>query len=501
MTFHELTRATEAVASGLEGRGLGPNDRVFLFVPMSPWLYVSLFGVLRLGAVAIFLDSWARKEQLALCADQVDPKGFIGPEIAHRLVAQEPAFAGVDVAVRVGPGNAGSVSLEELMTAGGRRPIEPVEPASSALVTFTTGSSGVPKGADRTHRFLTAQHAALDANIPYRPDDVDLPVFPVFSLNNLAAGVTTVLPNIDLAQPTEDDGERLVAQLEGLEVTCSTLSPWLLRAVTAVASEHEPLRRLRRVVTGGAPIGLKDVRAFETAFPDTELHILYGSTEVEPIAHLIASEMPAEEAGGVCLGDPSSELEIKFVDSHRGPIALGSQGWAPWERDPGEGGELLVSGAHVCPGYFRNPDAFARAKVVDSRGRVWHRTGDVCRLDRDGRLWMLGRVHNAVQRAGHLLFPVEPELLMKELPFVERAAYVGVPHPELGEAAYAVFTVADGRAEEDMERTVRGVLTDRGFPVDEVVATTHIPMDPRHHSKVDADALRTQLAEGRGGTA
>lgn len=499
MTFHELSRATGAVASGLEGRGLGPGDCVFLFVPMSPWLYVSLFGVLRLGAVAIFLDSWARKEQLALCAEQVDPKGFIGPEIAHRLVAEEPAFGGVEVAVRVGPGEAGSVSLETLMAGGGRRPIEPVELASSALVTFTTGSSGVPKGADRTHRFLTAQHAALDANIPYRADDVDLPVFPVFSLNNLAAGVTTVLPDIDLAQPTEEDGARLVAQLEGLEVTCSTLSPWLLRAVTAAAAEREPLPRLRRVVTGGAPIGLADVRAFERAFPDAELHILYGSTEVEPIAHLLASEMPTEEAGGVCLGDPSAELRTKFVRPHRGPIALGPQGWAPWERDPIEGGELLVSGAHVCPGYFRNPGAFARAKVVDSTGRVWHRTGDVCRLDGDGRLWMLGRVHNALQRAGRLLFPVEPELLMKELPFVERAAYVGVPDAELGEAAYAVFTVADGRSEEHMERTVRGVLTDRGIPVDEVVAAKHIPMDPRHHSKVDADALRTELTEGHGG--
>lgn len=502
MSFQELTEASSAVAAGLEEGGVSPGDRVFLFVPMSPFLYVSLFGVLRLGAVAVFLDSWARREQLAECAGQVDPKAFIGPEAAHQLVAGAQAFAGVSVAVRVGAGESGSVALEALIERGGSRPVEPVLPDTSALVTFTTGSSGVPKGADRTHGFLAAQHAALATAIPYAPDDVDLPVFPVFSLNNLAAGVTTVLPDIDLAHPSPEDGARLAAQLQELDATCATLSPSLLRAViAAVPAVSDGLGRLRRVVTGGAPISLRDVRDFERALPDSELHILYGSTEVEPVAHLVGSEMPGEEGGGVCLGTPSPELELKFVRPHRDAITLGGNGWAGWEVDPEQGGELLVSGAHVCPGYFRNPEAFARAKVVDPDGVVWHRTGDICRVDDRGRLWMLGRVHNAVHRGGRLLFPVEPELLMKGLSFVEHAAYVGIPDPELGEAAWAVFTPAPGmeapgRGAPDMEGRVRAALEAKGIPVDRVVRADHIPLDPRHHSKVDADALRRQLEGG-----
>ena len=99
-------------------------------------------------------------------------------------------------------------SLAELVAARQDRPLEPVRGEDPALITFTTGSSGRPKGAERSHRFLCAQHLALDREIPYRPDDIDLPVFPVFALNNLAGGVATVLPAIDLAATLRNNAPR-----------------------------------------------------------------------------------------------------------------------------------------------------------------------------------------------------------------------------------------------------------------------------------------------------
>lgn len=494
MTYAELSRAAEAVATGLRRQGLGPGDRVFVFVPMSAELYVTLFGVLRLGAIAVFLDSWARRDQLAECARQVSPRGFVGPEPAHAMIRDVPALRVADVAVRVGPGTVGTVSLEELTNGAASHPVAPVRPTDSALVTFTTGSSGVPKGADRTHGFLMAQHEALSDEIAYRPDDVDLPVFPVFSLNNLASGVTTVLPDLDLAAPNAGDGDRLLRQMRDVGVTCSTLSPSLLRGVTAAAARTGAPGLLRRVVTGGAPVTRDDAQGFTRAFPKSALHILYGSTEVEPIAHLRWDEMPPRSGTGVCLGTPSRALTLRFIRPTRESVQLGGHGWAPWEVDPGLAGELLVAGPHVCPGYFNNPEAFRRAKVVDADGRAWHRTGDVCRQDAQGRLWMLGRVHNAIRRGGTLLFPVEAEATMGRLPFVGRAAYLGVPHVELGEAAWAVFTCVDGaRAPIDAAETVRARLLDVGIPVDRALRVQEIPMDPRHHSKVDVDALRSTL--------
>lgn len=188
MSWGELVARTSAVAAGLRRLGLAPGDRVFLFVPMSPELYVAMFAVERVGAIAVFLDSWARREQLGLCAHATEPRALIAPEAAFPLFDATPEFRDVALRIVAGPRRgAGTATLQELVDGGGDSPIEPREPGDTALITFTTGSSGVPKGADRTHAFLASQHRALDRCLPYAESDLDLPTFPIFALNDLAA--------------------------------------------------------------------------------------------------------------------------------------------------------------------------------------------------------------------------------------------------------------------------------------------------------------------------
>jgi len=502
MTYGALAERVESAAAGLARLGLAFGDRAFVFVPMSPELYVAMFAVQRLGAIAVFLDSWARRDQLGLCAKQVEPRAFIGPEPAFALIKGVPELEAAPVRIVVGP-HAGMYSAElgALAAAGGRVPVAPVEREHTALVTFTTGSSGMPKGANRTHRFLAAQHRALDRCLPYGPGDVDLPVFPIFSLNNIAGGVTTVLPAVDLARPDSSDGALLAAQIRATGATCCTLSPSLLRGVSAAAGRPgAELRGLRRAATGGAPVTTDDVIALAAAAPTAELHILYGSTEVEPIAHLVASEMPpgSEDAEGVCVGRLAHGLDARLLRLERGPVALGPKGWAEWEAPTGGFGELVVAGDHVCRDYYRSPEAFRAAKILDADGRVWHRTGDVCRFDAAGRLWVGGRVHNAICRAGQTLLPVRPEFLMKRLPFVRDAAYLGLPDAKLGERAAAAFSLRPGPAPADPAGEVRGALAAAGVVCDEAVQLEAIPLDPRHHSKVEYARLREQILSVKG---
>lgn len=309
-------------------------------------------------------------------------------------------------------------------------------------------------------------------------------------------GVTTVIPAIDLARPADDDGHVLAAQIRATGATCATFSPSLLLAVARAAiAEGRPLDTLRRVATGGAPVSRDDVAFFRRAAPRAEVHILYGSTEVEPIAHLVDSEMPAEAGHeGVCVGRIAEGLDHRLLRIHRGEVALGPDGWAPWAPTC-EAGELIVAGEHVCGGYWRNDDAFRAAKVIGPDGRVWHRTGDLCRFDGQGRLWMVGRVHNAILRGGQVLFPVRPEVAMRKLPFVLAAGYVGLPDAALGERAVAAFAVREGAAPQDSVAAVRAALDAAGVVADEVVEVPEIPLDPRHHSKVEVAALRKLLLE------
>lgn len=500
VTYKDLVGKINAVSGGLKNLGIGKGDRVIIFVPLSVEFYVTMFAVQRLGAIAVFLDSWARKDHLGVCAQVVGPKAMISFEKAFELCAAVPELANIQIKVVVGPHEKNyAADLESLLKSATIAEIEPVESSDTALITFTTGSSGVPKGANRTHRFLAAQHSALDKELPYNEEDRDLPVFPIFSLNNLAGGVTTILPAIDLAAPSDKDAAIIINQLFSANITCCTVSPSIFVNIAEHCRKNKiTLSKLRRVVTGGAPVSKDNVRDFKAIASAAEILVLYGSTEVEPIAHIEAKEMLSDEAKrqGVNVGRISEDLEYKFIKIWRKNVELTARGWQEWEVENGKPGELVVSGAHVCENYYNNVEAFKSTKIKEVNGKIWHRTGDVGVLDEQGRLWLVGRVHNTIVRANEYLFPVHAEILLKRLDFVRQAAFLGIEDSRLGEKACAAFSLKEGFNPENVEQyaqDIKSLFSENKIPVDEVRLVSEIPMDPRHHSKVEYSKLRETL--------
>jgi acyl-CoA synthetase (AMP-forming)/AMP-acid ligase II len=270
-----------------------------------------------------------------------------------------------------------------------------------------------------------------------------------------------------------------------------------------VETGGRPPPRLRRILTGGAPVSDSQLRRWRRVFPDTEIVVVYGSTEAEPVAHLPAEErLAAGRSGGpgVCAGPLSDRLKSRIVRIERGPIdltALAAGGWPAWELPPGAIGELVVSGEHVCRGYFRAPEADRANKIVEPSGRVWHRMGDTGYLDDRGRFWLVGRVHTTILRRGepvHAL-PVE-QAARGDDPRVRRVAAVGLADPELGERVVVVVEAAAGEAEA-VRDAVAGRLAAAGHPVDELLVTGRpLPLDPRHRSKVDVGRLRRLVERG-----
>lgn len=500
ITYKDLVGKINAVSGGLKKIGIGKGDRVIIFVPLSVELYVTMFAVQRLGAIAVFLDSWARKDHLGVCAQVVAPKAMISFEKAFQLCAAVPELANIQVKVVVGPHEMNYISdLESLLKSPRQADIEPVESNDTALITFTTGSSGVPKGANRTHKFLAAQHRALDKEIPYQEDDRDLPVFPIFSLNNLAGGVTTILPAIDLAAPSDKDAAIIINQFFSANITCCTVSPSIFVNIAEYCRKNQIiLKNLRRIVTGGAPVSKDNIKNFKAIAPTAEILVLYGSTEVEPIAHIEANEMLQDESEreGVNVGRISEDLDYKFIKISRKNVEISEKGWQEWEVEKGKAGELIVSGAHVCENYYNNLEAFKATKIKEATGKIWHRTGDVGILDERGRLWLVGRVHNTIVRENEYLFPVHSEILLKRLDFVRQAAFLGIEDVKLGEKAFAVFSLKEGFKPENIEKyvaAIRNILGENKIPVDEVKIVKEIPMDPRHHSKVEYSKLKEMI--------
>ena len=487
MTFGELADAVARAGGRLRGRGLRPGDRALLFVPMSIDLYVWLLGVLHAGGTAVFVDAWAGRRRLKQAVAAAAPRAFVGSPRAQLLRLWVPSLRRIPIRLL-------AARFDSRSDVGASDPGHGpavVDPESPALVTFTTGTTGRPKAAARSHAFLWAQHRVLAGHLGAVEGDVDMPTLPVFVLNNLALGVTTVIPAVDPRRPHLADPAAVLAQMRDEGVTTTSGSP----AFYDRLSGHGTLP-VRALHTGGAPVFPPlAARLIEAA--EGRVTVLYGSTEAEPIAAIDAAGLleAAREpgAGGVCAGAPVPEIDWKIIRPVDGPVALGpggTGGWAALEVEPGEAGELVVAGPHVLRGYLDDPTAEAASKIRDG-DRVWHRTGDGARFD-GRRLWLMGRVSERVERDGRRWWSMAVEARALAVEGVAMAAYLAVD----GTAVLCVEPGGVGTAiPPGLEARLREAVAPA--PVDRVHVLDALPRDPRHASRVDAGALRERLARRR----
>lgn len=500
VTFARLWERIDRASVGLRRLGLGPGERAIVMIPMSIDLYVALLAILKNGAVAVFVDPWIGWRQIAAFAAFAEPRAYAGIPKSHLLRLFSGGLRSIPLTIttgrRLGPWPARR-TLAELESAPGDGYVHAVEADDPALITFTSGSSGEPKGANRTHRFLLAQHRALAAEFPAESADVDMPMFPVFALNNLASGVPSVVPEMDFRRVDQVDGAVLLRQMKTHGVTTCTASPPFFDRLTAEVERtgHPPAGpALRRILTGGAPVSDAQLAAWRRALPETEILVVYGSTEAEPVAHLTAEERLSARSAlrGFCVGHPSERVRTRVIRIQEGPVELGETGWEEWELPPGEIGELVVAGEHVCRDYYRNPGAVRENKIAEGSagGSVWHRMGDTGYFDAEGRFWIAGRVHSTIRRGEALIHPQLVEQAARgEDPRVWRVAAVGLPDPELGERVVLVV-----ETEAEIRGEIEARLRAAGVTVDEIRLTREpLPVDPRHNSKIDYGRLRSAL--------
>jgi olefin beta-lactone synthetase len=526
VSFGQMADRVAHASQLLRQRGLGAGDRAVIFVPMSADLYTTLLGVLHAGGVAVFLDAWAGRARLEAAARLAAPRVFIGTWKAQLIRLTSPALRRVPIAVRPGalsPRTAARIEAglwtgaEDRDEGGDERGPEPGGPGSDpavraavvaaddhALVTFTTGSTGRPKAAARSHAFLWAQHRVLARHLASREDDIDMPTLPIFVLNNLALGVTTVLPDFDPRRPGDIDPAAVLTQMRDEGVTTTSGSPAFYERLVEHAVGRGEKVPVRALFTGGAPVFPPLARALD-AVVEGEAHVLYGSTEAEPIASIPAAELARRSgtpgATGICAGRPVPELELRIIQPADGPVTREVLG-------PGNGaaagvaGEIAVAGKHVLPGYLDDPEADALVKIRDG-DRVWHRTGDGGLLDEEGRLWLLGRVGQRVEREGETWWPLAAEARALSVAGVRHAAYLGTPEGiavlclELGDGTRGTRKQgSELRGRDDVEAQAREALAP--IPVDEVRMLERIPRDPRHASKTDVAALRKLIESPRG---
>lgn len=517
ITFAELNQEVDALAHGLATIGITRGVRTVVMVPPSVEFFTLTFALFKLAAVPVLIDPGMGIRQLGRCLQEAEPEAFIGIAKAHlarRLFGW--ARRTVRLTVTVGRWRLGSqttlAQLRERGHAHGPYPVSAVTANEVAAILFTSGSTGVAKGAVYNHGNFAAQVQCLKQTYGIEPGEVDLCTFPLFALFGPALGMTCVIPDMNPTRPAQLNPHRALAQIRQFQVTNLFGSPAVIRRLGELAerdssrsissSDTVPctskplLATLRRVISAGAPASIPAIeRLVQLLLPGVQVFTPYGATEALPVSNIGSQEILTqtrhltEQGRGVCVGRPVSGIEVHVIPITDTPIAVWDDAL---ELPVGVIGEFVVRGAVVTQTYFNRPEATELGKIADPRrGEVLHRMGDVGYRDEQGRLWFCGRKSHRVETPDGTLFTDMVEPIFNTVPGVVRTALVGVTR---GPRTIPVLCVEWDRS--TRWATVEDRLQKRAaaFPHTRDISTFlcyrgTFPVDVRHNSKIFREKL------------
>lgn len=475
-SYRELEQQVKSTAALFLAKGIRKGDRVLVFVPMSVDLYRIVLALFYIGATAVFLDEWVSKKRLALCCQIADCKAFIGRWKVHVLAFFTTEMR--QIPIKLGakrPTNTADAPPAEM------------QEDDPALITFTTGSTGTPKAANRTHGFLKAQFDALLDEIEPMPTDVDMPVLPIVLFVNLGVGCTSVIAEFNARKPEQLNPDAIVQQLQQHRVTRLTASPFFVKRLSQHLIQHPAAHTLGKVFTGGAPVFPSEAEIYQKAFPEAGIRIVYGSTEAEPISSVMAQELTASSApveAGLYVGKLYHQSQVRIIKMTSENIVVNNQqDLDDLTLTNGDVGEIIVAGPHVLANYFNNPEAL-RSNKVYCEDQVWHRTGDSGFLDPNGRLFLCGRCSQTIRKGGKLYGPFLYENLLGALDGISMGTIL-----LLEDQLTLVVEAEKGADRKQLEQQ----LNDSNLNFDQIRWINRIPRDPRHNSKIDYGQLKAVL--------
>lgn len=479
MTYGELRAAVENTAARLQVRGIVQGDRVLLFVPMSLALYRTVLALFYIGACPVFLDEWVSIARLKACLEVAPCKALI----AQRGFLLLSWFVGptrripLRIAASAGPERAAANYVPACAMVGSE---------DTALVTFTTGSTGTPKAADRTHAYLYAQLAALRPLLSGVASPC-MTLLPIVVLLHLAEGKTAVLPPKKFKAKKAGTYPLLAAAIAKAKPCALIASPAILDRLIAAAGQGSDLSQIASVITGGGPVYPHLAQRMAKAFPGAAITAVYGSTEAEPIAHISATEVAETTlemmlAKGLPLGMPDDIAKVAILDMHASSADIVNEETLTARLMPaGAPGEIIVAGPHVLRHYINNPEAERETKLRVGN-KLWHRTGDCGVLDADGRLYLRGRCKEGIEWNGQRHDPTIVAYALREL--------AGVTEAFLLTVAGRPMLVLERT---DMKTNIAPALERLNLAGIGMRYVDKLPKDPRHQTKVDVEKLRQIL--------
>jgi len=476
VTYADLSKKISNCREILKKKGVQKGSRVLVAIPMSIELYVILLALLSLGGIAVFLDPWLKGKQMSRIIKSVNPDLLLISSKLRWLAYLMPACWKIKNwwTVKTIKGSDQQWSTTE------------VDENDIALITFTGGTGGNPKGADRSFGFLSAQlkalHPHLKGNCAYK----DFTNFPIVGLADLAIGNTVVVPNVNLMKIHKAKTAKIAKTLFQTKANRLIVSPSLLNKCIDSIIEYRTSYYLRHVITGGAPISYTLIERCLNQFPSLNFEAIFGSTEAEPMAFTnfeVMLKKMRDPLKGAYVGEIVKEVELKIIEPRRGPVC--KKIFKTSSRN-GAVGELIVSGEHVNKNYFENEKAFIENKIVDKNNKIWHRTGDIGYFS-NGGLYLVGRLSRVMKHRSKTLHPYPIEFHLCRKLGLNDVGYIQTNQKQ--------FVLVIGGKTTVSENEIRSACREAGYPLDKVYFfSKNLPRDPRHRSKLDARRLLHQVS-------
>lgn len=455
MTYARLDGLADRFAAGLQGLGVRKGDRVALVLPNCPQFLYAFYGTLKAGAVAVptnplytvrelrhqLADSGARTvvvmsklyPQVAEAATGTDVRDIIVTNVKeHFPLALRILFTlakerkeGHRVDIR---GDARAVWLRDLLRGAGARVPVPVDPADLAVLQYTGGTTGTPKGAMLSHRALVANvHQNRAWHTAIRPGDSVLAIMPFFHVYGLTVVMgLAVMSAMTMVLIPRPDLRHIFLAIEKHRPRYFPGAPRIYVLLNASRDlARYDLTSIHTFGSGSAALPVEVMRRFEELTGGKVLEG-YGLSEAAPVTHSNPRERPRKPGS---VGLPLPDVDCRIVD-----VETGTR-----EVEPGEAGELCVRGPNLMDGYWRNPEETA---LVLRDG--WLYTGDIVRMDDDGYFFVVDRKKEMIVVSGFKVYPREVDEILFAHPAVLEAAAVGVPHPSKGEVVKAFVVLRPG---------------------------------------------------------
>src|SRR5215510_2414795 len=452
LTFREIKTRSDAFAIALAELGIVKGDRVGIMLPNCPQYIVAAFAVLRLGAVVVNVNpTYTAPEVVSLGSDSgmcaMVTLDVLAPlvlgirsqtRIAHIIVT---SLAEYSAARSAPPRVEGTLTLSDLVaearrTAAGRVPPRvSIAPDDLAVLQYTGGTTGTPKGAMLTHRNIFAnvvQSETVHYRSYVRGEGRYLIVIPYFHIYAFTVGMMqgTWVGALQILIP-KYDVEQVLTAIRTYRPTYFPAVPTIFVSLLSHPKVLEfGLDQVRQCNSGGAPCPVDVIEEFERRIGRT-LNEGYGLSETSPVTHS-TPQLARRKPGTV--GLPLPDTDIKVVDVETGKHELPS----------GEAGELCISGPQVMKGYWNRPDETAQALRMDDDGRIWFHTGDIARIDEDGYTSIVQRKKDLIIVDGFNVYPSEVEAVLYTHPAIKLVAVIGVPHKYHGEVVKACVVLHEG---------------------------------------------------------